>query len=154
MVQTPVISLQSLLSPALIQVGLPGAGKASVINHTIDLLAGHPAVKDLERVRKAVLEREARMSTGIGHGVALPHAKVDAVEDTLVAFAVTAEPIDFEALDGEPVRLVFLLVSPAHSPGQHIRLLGRVSRVLSNVRVQHQLLNAQMPEDVLAAFGG
>lgn len=152
MINPPIIALQTLLSPAYIRVQLAGADKAGVINNMVDLLADHPAMQDLETVRAAVLQREARLSTGLGNGVALPHARADVIQDPIAAFAVTAEPVDFEALDGEPVRLVFLLISPAQVPGLHLRLLGRVSRVLSNPAVRQRLLKAQTPEAVQAAF--
>ena len=144
--------IHQLLSPRTIRVGLPGATKRDVIDGLIDLLERRPEVRDLDRVREGVHEREQRMSTGVGKGLALPHAKTSAVEETTAAFAVTEHPIDFEAIDGRPVRLVFLLVGTEQSGSQHIKLLSRISRLMNRDDLRERLLEAENAQDVLQAF--
>ena len=140
------------LQPSTIRVGLPGTTKEEVVGELIDLLGGHPAVNDLPRVREAVLGREAVMSTGVGKGLGLPHAKTSAVSETVAAFAVTQQPIDFDAIDDEPVRLVFLLVGTETAKSEHIKILSRLSRLMNRDAFRQRLLEAASAEDVLAIF--
>ena len=93
-----VTGIHQLLNRDTICVGLPGESKAQVLDGLIRLLTGHPKVLDLEAVRAAVLAREAVMSTGVGKGLALPHAKTSAVADTIAALAITAQAVDFGAI--------------------------------------------------------
>src|SRR6056297_755335 len=149
---TGSLSISDLLSPETVRVGMPGTEKDEVINAVIDLLDGHPAVEDLDAVRRDVFEREAQMSTGVGLGLALPHARTIAVTETVAALATTKEPVPFEAHDGEPVRLLFLLVGPEQARGRHIRLLGRVSRLMNHDPFRRQLLAATTSDEALALF--
>jgi PTS system fructose-specific IIA component len=149
---TGSLSISDLLTPETIRVGAPETDKASVLDALIDLLDGHPSVTDLAAVRHDVFEREAQMSTGVGLGLALPHARTTAVTETVAALATTREPVPFEAHDGEPVRLLFLLVGPEQARGRHIRLLGRVSRLMNQDSFRQRLLAAPSSEDALALF--
>lgn len=149
---TSLTEIHQLLSPRTIRVGLPGQAKEEIIDRLVDLLDDHPAVVDLDRVRGAVFEREEVMSTGVGKGLALPHAKTSAVTDTVAAFAITAEPIDFGSIDNEPVRLVFLLLGPETAKSQHIKLLSRISRLMNRDPFRERLLKAPGAEEVLEIF--
>ncbi|MGI9175376.1 MAG: PTS sugar transporter subunit IIA [Rhodothermales bacterium] len=144
--------IHQLLSPRTVRVGLPGTSKREVIDGLIDLLAHRLEPSKLEQVREAVHEREQRMSTGVGKGLALPHAKTSAVDETIAAFAVTEHPVDFEAIDGRPVRLVFLLVGMGQSGSQHIKLLSRISRLMNREELRERLLKAENAQAVLQAF--
>ncbi|MFV1980533.1 MAG: PTS sugar transporter subunit IIA, partial [Rhodothermia bacterium] len=121
-------TIGALLTEENVRLGVEASGKTALIRTLVAALASDPD-EDLERVTEAVLEREAVLSTGVGYGVALPHAKTGGVDETRVLFAITASPIEFEAFDGEPVRLVFLIVGPARSSRFHIQILGRISRI-------------------------
>lgn len=149
---TGSLSISDLLLPETVRVGMPGVEKDEVLNAVIDLLDGHPAVENLDDVRRDVFEREAQMSTGVGLGLALPHARTTAVTETVAALAITEEPVPFEAHDGEPVRLLFLLVGPDQARGRHIRLLGRVSRLMNHDPFRRQLLAATTSDEALALF--
>ncbi len=142
--------IHQLLLPATVKIGLPGATKEEVINGLVDLLEGHEAIRSIEAVREAVFEREQVMSTGVGKMLGLPHAKTDAARDTVAAFATTAEPIDFGAIDDEPVRLLFLLVGPEANKSRHIKILGRISRLVSRDAIREALLEVESPEEVIA----
>jgi PTS system fructose-specific IIA component len=146
------LSISDLLTPETVRVELPGREKEEVLGAVIDLLSGRPAVEDPVQVRRDVLARERQMSTGVGMGLALPHARSAAVTDTVAALAITAEPVSFESHDGEPVRLLFLLVGPEKERGRHIRLLGRVSRLMNQASFRRRLLAASSPAEVLALF--
>ena len=152
MVRTDTFAVTALLAPERIQVGLSEHGKEAVIGAVVDLLASAPEVVDLARVSADVFEREAVMSTGVGKGLALPHARTSGVTGTVAAFAVTAHPVDYGALDGQPVRLVFLLAGPDTEHGTHIRLLSRISRLMNDDAFRTRLTEATDSEAVLACF--
>jgi len=116
----------------------------------IDMVSDHPDVLDPAAVKEAVLEREAMMSTGVGKGLALPHAKTSAVQDMVAVLATTASPVDFGSLDNEPVEIVFMLLGRLDSKSLHVRILSRVSRLMNREEVRRKILLAQTSEDVLA----
>jgi fructose PTS system EIIA component len=144
--------LTKYLSTGSIRVGLESVDKNEVINRTVDLLAGAEEVIDLEEVRRMVLKREAMLSTGVGKGLGLPHAKTAAMAGTAAALSITTNPIDFDAFDGEPVRIVFLLVGPSEDQAAHIRTLSRISRIMSVSETRDKVVSAGSPEEVFAAI--
>jgi len=146
------MKIADLLSEQVVRTSLPGTSKNDVINAMIDLAASQDRVLDKEKVREAIFEREKIMSTGVGAGFAIPHAKSDAVSDIVAAFAVTAQPIDYQSLDDQPVRIVFLLVGRENMVGPHIKLLSRISRLMNNEEFRKRLLEAATPKDVLEIF--
>jgi fructose-specific phosphotransferase system IIA component len=146
------MKISDILTENLVATDLKGQSKRDVIDAMIDLVASSPKVTDKERVRKAIFEREEIMSTGVGNGFAIPHGKTDAVTDIVAAFAVTAEPIDYESLDEKPVRLVFLLVGKDNLVGPHIKLLSRISRLMNKEDFRNRLLELRTPHELLEAF--
>ena len=101
---------------------------------------------------RAVREREAVLSTGIGHGVAIPHGKSAAVSDLRMAAGRAASPVEFDALDGQPVSLFFLLVGPESAAGPHIKALSRISRIVRRDDVRERLVAARSAEEFLRAL--
>jgi len=146
------LSLAELLRPEAVRVGLPGASKQEALDALIALLIPAPEVEDLAQVRADVLAREEQMSTGVGKGLALPHARSAAVTETVAAFAVTEQPIAYGAIDGKPVRLLFLLVGPEEARSRHIKLLSRISRLMNRDAFRESLLAANSSEDVFELF--
>lgn len=131
---------------------LAGKTKEDVINELIDLLKDDERVINIEKVRAAVLEREKIMSTGVGKGFAIPHGKTDAVRDIIAAFGKTSVPLDFVALDEQPVNLVFLLVGKDNYVGPHIKLLSRISRMMNKDEFRESLAKATSAEEVYRLF--
>ena len=146
------MKISDILTENLVATGLPGNTKNEVIDAMIDLVASSPKVMDKEKVRKAIFEREEIMSTGVGNGFAIPHGKTEAVADIVAAFAVTAQPIDYQSLDEKPVRLVFLLVGKDNLVGPHIKLLSRISRLMNKEEFRRRLLDLKSPGEILEAF--
>lgn len=126
--------------------------KEEAINALVNRLATQYAVIDIEVVRKAVFEREAVMSTGVGKGFAIPHAKTSGVSDIVGAFAVLKDPIDFQSMDGESVRLIFLLAAKDTMVNMHIKLLSRISRLMGKDEFRQQLLIANSVEEIASLF--
>lgn len=146
---THTAEVNQLLEPERIRIGLPGAEKSEVIDALVDVLAGNDAIDNLEAVRTAIFEREKKMSTGVGKGLGLPHAKTAAATETVAAFATTEEPVDFGAVDDVPVRLLLLLVGPEDQKSQHVKILGRISRLASRDSLRKRLVEAESPETVI-----
>ena len=143
------MKITSILTEDLIKVNIPGETKDDVINAIIDLAATSQKIKDIEKVRQAIFEREKIMSTGVGKGFAIPHGKTDAVTDIVAAFGVTEKPIDYQSLDHEPVRLLFLLIGKDSLVGAHIKLLSRISRLMNKEELRTKLLEASDSAEIL-----
>lgn len=146
------MQISAILEEQFIAIDLPSEGKEEALNSMVDMLGASSKVRDLEKVRQAILERERLMSTGVGHGFAIPHGKTDALEDILAAFAITRKPIDFQALDNQPVQLIFMLVGRETHVGTHLKLLSRISRLMNNEDFRRQLLTAGSSQEVLRLF--
>lgn len=146
---TQTTKINQLLDPAHVRIGLDGTSKTDVIDALVDVLAGHGSISSLEAVREAIFEREDKMSTGVGKGLGLPHAKTPAASDTVAAFATTDAPIEFGAVDDVPVRILLLLVGPEEHKSQHVKILGRISRLVSRESLRERLLAADTPETVI-----
>ncbi len=126
--------------------------KNDVINELIDLFKDDERVKDVESMREAVHDREKIMSTGVGKGFAIPHAKSNAVTDIIASFGKLDDPVDFQSLDGQPVRLVFLLVGKENLVGPHIKLLSRISRMMNREEFRDSLANAKSVDEIYNLF--
>lgn len=141
-----------ILSVDLIKAEIESTKKEDVINELIDLFTGRPEVKDLDEIKKSVLEREKIMSTGVGKGFAIPHAKTSSVKGIIASFGKSNKDIDFNALDGEPVHLVFVLVGQDNLVGPHIKLLSRISRMMNKDEFREALLDAKTSEEIYEIF--
>ncbi|MFZ1977934.1 MAG: PTS sugar transporter subunit IIA [Bacteroidota bacterium] len=146
------MKITDILNENVIRTNLPGTTKEEIINGMIDLVATQSHVVDKEKMRLAIFEREKIMSTGVGSGFAIPHGKTDAVSDIVAAFAVTAQAIDYQSLDDQPVRLVFLLVGRDNMVGPHIKLLSRISRLMNKEDFRRQLLEAKTSHEIFEIF--
>lgn len=147
-------SLFKIISPDCVITSLRGTAKEDVITELVDLLAAAGKLADRDLVLKDVLAREATMSTGMQHGLALPHAKTDGVESMQVALGLKPEGIDFSSIDGEPSRIFFLVASPTKAAVPHVQFLATVGAALSEDADRARLLAARTPEEALAVLAG
>ncbi len=124
---------------------LRGDTKEHVIRELIGLLVktGSIKEKDVPKLVRILLEREALGSTGIGQGVAIPHGKSDCVSQLVGALGICHHGVNFDSLDGEPTRIFFLLIAPGDSAGPHLKALARISRLLKEKHFRDGLLNAK-----------
>jgi mannitol/fructose-specific phosphotransferase system IIA component (Ntr-type) len=139
------VLLSELLPPDRIRIPLQATDKAGVLKELVDFLVERCG-GDAAQVLAAVRDREAVLSTGLGFGLAIPHAKSSTVTDLCLVAGVSAQPIPFDALDNEPVRLFFLLVGPETAAGMHVKVLSRIARVVRRDTVREALLQASSPE--------
>jgi len=142
------ILLADLLTPDRIRIPLESQDKPGLIQELCGFLATSCGASPEEEaeIRDAVLEREKVLSTGIGGGVAIPHGKSEVVDDLTLVAGRTKTPVDFEALDERPVRLVVLLVGPESAAGLHVKMLSRISRLLRSPAVRARLERAESAE--------
>lgn len=148
---TQPATIGALLTEKNVHLGLEASDKSALIRRLIASLYADSEDK-IDEITEAVLEREALLSTGVGYGVALPHAKSVEVDETRMLFAVTKSPIEYQAFDGQPIRLVFLMVGPPRSSRMHIQTLGRISRILNEEEVRNRLLEAETRSEVIDIF--
>ena len=141
-----------ILNVSKIIPSLKSNSKEDVINELIDLFKNDDRVKDLDSIRNSVLEREKIMSTGVGKGFAIPHAKTNSVNEIIAAFGKLDKPIDFQALDDQPVNLVFLLIGKENLAGPHIKLLSRISRMMNIDEFRENLAKASTSEEIYSLF--
>jgi len=144
------VLLSELLTPDRVRIPLRSTTKDDLLGELVGVVAEAAQVRDADDVLRAVREREEVLSTGIGNGVAIPHGKSAAVRDLILAAGVTEHGVDFEALDGQPVRLFFLLVGPEEAAGQHVKALSRISRLLRRDSFRTRLIGARSSEEFLS----
>ncbi len=146
------MKVYELLDEKFILTDFKSDDKEYVINELIDLYKEDDKVNDIEKVRTAILDREKIMSTGVGKGFAIPHGKTNAVNDVIAAFGKTKHDIDYDALDGKPVHLVFLLVGRDDMVSKHIKLLSRISRLMNKDEFRERLINSNSKEEIINIF--
>ncbi len=139
--------LTDLLTIERIKIPLHSGTKEDVLRELVEVITSGNSSDDAAEVLRAVREREAVLSTGIGNGVAIPHGKSALVPDLVMAAGRTAAPVEFDSLDGQPVRLLFMLIGPETAAGPHIKALSRISRLIRKDTVREMLVNAQTPEE-------
>ena len=143
--------LTELLTPDRVVVPVSARDKSGVIaeltRHLIEYSGGSFA-----EVLGAVEEREAVLSTGIGFGVAIPHARSSAVSQLTLVCGVSSEPVPYDSIDGEPVRLFFLIVGPEASAGQHVKILSRIARLVRREDLRDRLCRAKTGDEFYNAL--
>ncbi len=146
------MQLADLLSIERIRIPLEGGTKDELLRELVSVLAEDDGIGDRDVVLQAVRDREAILSTGIGHGVAIPHGKSPVVPELRMAAGRTATPVDFDALDGQPVQLLFLLIGPESAAGPHIKALSRISRLVRREDLRERLVRAGSAREFLDAL--
>jgi nitrogen PTS system EIIA component len=141
------VLLTELLTPDRIKIPLIASEKDALLRELVQLVGSREDAGGAEEILGAVRAREQVLSTGIGNGVAIPHGKTPAVDRLLLAAGVAREGVDFEALDGKPVQLFFLLVGPESAAGDHVKALSRISRLLQRDAFRSRLAAATHPQE-------
>jgi fructose-specific phosphotransferase system IIA component len=142
------MTLTQILQVSCVKVPLEGKDKKPIITELVDLLDENGLLLDRNSALEAVLTREQTRSTGIGSGIAIPHGKCKAVKELVMAIGIARKPVDFESVDGKPVTIVILLVSPADQTGPHIQALARISRLMLDEKFKQELEEAESPGQV------
>lgn len=146
------MSFVGLLDKSLVKVQLESTEKDELFEEMVDMLVRAGKIADRKPILAALHKREAVMTTGIGKGVAVPHVKVDEVEGVVACVGVSDEGIEYDAIDHEPVHLVFLVVSAKETPELNIEALATVARIMGRPGAHRRLREAKTPEEVLAGL--
>ena len=143
------LRISDFLKPESIIMGIRSKEKIAAIKELVSHMVANKFVSDGEKFFNALAKRENLESTGIGDGIAIPHARTDAVGDLILAFATAPEGVDFSSIDGKPSYLIFLIASPENKKTEYIMALAKLSRLLRKPPVREQLRNARDPNEIL-----
>ena len=140
--------LTDVLLPETIVLNLAAREKVSAIQELATSAAKVSGVR-LDDMIRVILEREKLGSTGIGKGVAIPHGKLKSIRNPILGFGLSQEGGDFDALDGLPGYLFFLLITPENEPGVHIKLLSQIAKLMKNDMIKDRLRQSNQPQQII-----
>ena len=140
--------ITDILDKRSIELDLQATEKDEVLGELVELLAKVKPIGDKKVILKALVDRENLGSTGIGQGIAIPHGKTDKVTELMAFLGISKKGVNFEALDGEPVYIFFLLIAPKESAGPHLKALARISRLLRDSYLCQLIRRARTPEEI------
>jgi nitrogen PTS system EIIA component len=144
--------LLDYLDPSLIELHLQGDTKQQVLSNLVGLLATRGKIQHRDALLDSLLEREGLGSTGIGHGVAIPHGRCRDLKQPAIAFARSEHEVDFDSIDGQPTRIFFLLVAPENGGNEHLHLLAKIARLMRDSATREQLLAMNDSAQVVELF--
>ena len=134
----------------LIELELNANTKEEVLVKLIELLSHSPSILDIKKVKKDILQREKLGSTGVGLGIAFPHARTKGVRALTIAFARSEKGIDFGSIDRKPVHLFFIVISPESNHGQHLQVLAKLSLIMNSEKNIKFAMEANFPQEILS----
>jgi nitrogen PTS system EIIA component len=137
------MKIDEILKKESIIADIAGKNKLDVIKEMTECLKQNNTIKNDQALYATLMEREKLGSTGIGENVAIPHGKSDELTQIITVFARSLSGIDFESLDQKPVHFVCMVIAPAHSTGQHLKALARISRLFKNQTLRDGILKAE-----------
>ncbi|OGC38847.1 hypothetical protein A2Y85_08795 [candidate division WOR-3 bacterium RBG_13_43_14] len=144
-----LIKISDFLKTDAIFMDIKAREKLDAIKELVDKMVANKCVEDGKEFMKALAKRENLESTGIGDGIAIPHARTNAVQNLVLAFARSPDGVDFSAIDGKPSHLIFLIASPEGKKSEYIMALAKLSRLLRKEPVREQLKAASSPTEIL-----
>jgi len=146
------MNISDILSPNAVKVPLLATTPREAIDELVDLLTQAKLITDPATLKRVVWEREQQRSTGIGEGLAIPHGKANSSKSLVMAIGRPAQPIEFDAIDRKPVRLVILLASPPEKTSEHIQALGKISRLMANPSFRETAYRAGSADELFKQF--
>jgi|GEM_PF-42190 len=146
---TVSMDLRTVLTTDTVDLHLKGTTKEAIIDEMLDLLVKAGKVTDKAAARECVLDRERKMSTGMKHGIAIPHGKTDTVSDLVACIGISDNPVDFDSLDQEPCRIFIMTLSPVNKTGPHLQFLAEVSLLFKSPEKRQLILETQDKAEVI-----
>ncbi|MDR1389376.1 MAG: PTS sugar transporter subunit IIA [Treponema sp.] len=143
------MNLKTVLTKDTISLHLKGSTKEEIINELLDILVQAGKIQDCPAAFAAVMDREQKMSTGMKHGIAIPHGKSATIKDLVACIGVSDTAVDFDALDHEPCRIFIMTLSPLEKTGPHLQFLAEVSLLFKSAEKRSEILKADSPEAIL-----
>ena len=142
------MKITEFLMPEVIIPSLRSTDKESVIKEMVETLAKAGLVKNASHAVEVLLEREKLGSTGIGQNIAVPHAKSDEAKNLVLGVGISEKGVDFEALDGDPVNIIFMVIAPIDATGLHLKVLARIARLLKDKVFRNSLRSCKTAEKI------
>ncbi|MCX7589996.1 MAG: PTS sugar transporter subunit IIA [Kiritimatiellae bacterium] len=142
------------MNSGVVALNLNAMTKKGIIEELIDLMLSHRLITDREDALQAVMEREKRMSTGLQHGVAMPHGRSDKIAKLVTAIGIKREGVEFESLDGEPARIFVLSLSPASGTALQCRFLSKMGELLNSPSIREKLLDVTTRDEIIRILTG
>ena len=142
------MKIEEILKKESVIADLLGDSKVQVIKEMTQCLKKNNLIKKDQALFETLMEREKLGSTGIGENVAIPHGKSDEVTQIITVLARSKKGVEFESLDQKPVHFVCMVIAPAHSTGQHLKVLARVSRIFKNQGIREEILKAENSDTI------
>lgn len=142
------MKIMDFLDKRAIKLNMEAVEKEDSLKELVDVLAETQDIGDKKSILKSLVERESLGSTGIGQGIAIPHGKTDRVSELVAVLGISQKGVNFEALDGEPVYIFFLLVAPKDTAGPHLKALAQISRLLRDTYFCELLRRCKTPDEV------
>ncbi|MCM8769579.1 MAG: PTS sugar transporter subunit IIA [Candidatus Omnitrophica bacterium] len=143
------MKIVDFLTEDSVVIDMKSTEKESSLDELLSVLEKSGRIKNRKKILEALLEREKLGSTGIGQGIAVPHAKTDQVENLVGALGISQKGVQFEALDGEPVNIIFLVLAPSSATGIHLKALAKIARLLKDRVFRQSLRTAPTPAEAL-----
>jgi PTS system nitrogen regulatory IIA component len=143
------MNLKTVLTEDTVCLHLKGTTKDEIIGELLDILVKSGKITDREAALSAVMNREQKMSTGMKHGIAIPHGKSSCVDDLVACIGVSDSPVDFESLDNEPCRIFILTLSPVEKTGPHLQFLAEVSQLFKSSEKRREIINAESAQTII-----
>ena len=143
------MNLKTVLSKDSISLHLKGTNKEEIINELLDILVAAQKIENREAAFTAIMDREQKMSTGMKHGIAIPHGKSSTIKDLVACIGVSENPVEFDALDHQPCRIFIMTLSPVEKTGPHLQFLAEISLLFKNGEKRQEILQATSADEVL-----
>lgn len=143
------MNLKTVLTRDTISLHLKGTNKEEIINELLDILVQNGKIKDRTAAYEAVMDREKKMSTGMKHGIAIPHGKSPVVQNLVACIGISDTPVDFDSLDHEPCRIFIMTLSPIDKTGPHLQFLAEVSLLFKSSEKRSEILAAKSSDEVI-----
>ena len=144
-----MMNLRDVLTVDTVSLHLKGKTKETIIGEMLDILVAAGKVTNKKVALDCVMDREQKMSTGMKHGIAIPHGKTDTVTDLVACIGVSDNPVDFDSLDKEPCRIFVMTLSPVNKTGPHLQFLAEVSLLFKNAEKRQEILETSSKEEVI-----
>ena len=143
------MNLKTILTKELVCLHLKGTTKEEIINELLDILVAAKKIPDRPAAFAAIMDREQKMSTGMKHGIAIPHGKTPTINDLVACIGISDSPVDFDALDHEPCRIFIMTLSPVEKTGPHLQFLAEISLLFKSSEKRKEILSATNVEEVV-----
>ncbi|MBP7275514.1 MAG: PTS sugar transporter subunit IIA [Kiritimatiellae bacterium] len=148
------MNLKKIITEKTVTLDIRGETKQEIIRELLEVAGAAGFVSDLDGAFDALMERENKMSTAMQNGIAMPHAKTDAVTKLIGVIGLKKDGVDFHSIDGQPTRIFVMTLSPLNRAGPHIQFLAEIGRLLSQEGTTDRILAAASPSDVCELLGG